>query len=320
MRFTTDLGSPSLNCSGLKGIANLVSMEVQVHIVGDPSRGTLLEILPEWRKFCTIKFISGVYLSKLEDLAPGVADIERFSVRSGKRVLLSEVGAALAHVDSCKALLASSQEWALVLEDDAEINDLAELISRVGQCIEAFKGNFPTVISFYSRNVRESGKGEELINGVNFIPISIGFTVAYLINRSAAQKIIEAQLPVTSTADWPVGPPTINFAIDKAGLVDHLPPELRQSTISPSGEKRSGSRWTRIQIWSGIWFLRNREFYDGFDDYLTRSFNKRLYYHAYVVPRESQLQLTASSLIVWLSQRLWISLRGAPENTRMRVD
>lgn len=295
-------------------------MEFQMHIIGNPQRGSLHRLIPEIEKSCEIVFIPGVYISNLEDLDAGIVDIQLFSIRAGRQVLLTEVGASLAHLESCKALLSTTKEWAIVLEDDAEIVDLAALIARVRQCINAYEGDFPAVISLYSRRVRDSGKGEELVEGVNFIPVSIGFTVAYLINRSGAQKVLDAQRPITSTADWPVDPPNINFAIDTAGTVDHLPPESRQSSISPSGEQRTGSRWTRIQIWSFIWFIRNRKAYAGFDDYRSRTLNRRLFYHAYVLPWEDKSPLPGSVLAQWLSQRLWIGFRGAPKNTHIRVD
>jgi hypothetical protein len=288
---------------------------IAVRVVGDPGRGSLRPLIEEWSSFVDFTVIPGVFLGPRETVPAELVDFRGFEILSGKVPLPAEAGCALAHVHACRSLLEGTATWALVLEDDAEISDSDALFRRVQDVANRWTSDRPLIYSFYTRlGVRTGGWGDELLPGAHLLPISTGFTVAYLVNRAAAHLIIDSQSPVRSTADWPVRPPAVHFCLDQTGLVDHLPPEKRASTISAgSDQPRLGSRWTRLQIWTGIWWLRHRRNFAGLGDYWDRMVSKRLYYHAYMrgpgtsVPRPATPAARLAA-IVW---RATIPLRPA---------
>lgn len=266
----------------------------------------------DWSSFVDVAVIPGVYLGPRETVPTELVDFRGFEILSGKVPLLSEAGCALAHVAACRSLLEGSAVWALVLEDDAEIADPGALLRRVAEVAARWTDDEPLVYSFYTRlGVRSGGLGDQLLPGANLLPIAVGFTVAYMVNRAAARLIIDSQSPVRSTADWPVRPPDVRFCLDQTGLVDHLPPDQRASTINADPEQtRTGSRWTRVQIWSGIWFLRHRSAFAGPGDYWTRTVTKRLYYHAFMrgpgtsVPRPETASARLATVVWKVTQPL----------------
>jgi hypothetical protein len=57
----------------------------------------------------------------------------------------------------------SESNWALIIEDGAEIASTSLLLLRAKEIIHAYSADSPLVVSFHAREVREKGLGASLI-------------------------------------------------------------------------------------------------------------------------------------------------------------
>ena len=262
-----------------------MNKDFAVIIVGNPGRGSLGVQIPEFEKSVSLYVVPPVIVQETEFQSSELIDLHRFQVFAGRSPLAAEVGCAAAHRNAYQLLLDSESNWALIIEDDAEISNTDLLVRRVEEILQERYGDSPLIVSFYAREIRESGLGASLVPGAHFIPISISSAVCYLLNRAAAQIVLDRQTPIQAAADWPVEPPETDFVIDLKGLVGHLDEEERSSTISAEIESRVGSRWNRYLIWTFLWYLIHKGTYADFAEFQRQTFKKRLYYHAFIVPK-----------------------------------
>jgi GR25 family glycosyltransferase involved in LPS biosynthesis len=270
--------------------------------------------IPALEKFATVQVVPPVIVGAGHVQSSEIVDLHKFQVFTGRSPLATEVGCAVAHRQSYQLLSDSESNWALIIEDDAEIANTSLLLLRVKEIIHTHSANSPLIVSFYAREVRKRGLGASLIPGAHFVPISISAAVCYLLNKSAAQVILKSQTPIQTTADWPVEPPDVDFVIDVSGLVSHLDEQDRPSTISSSFEFRVGSRWVRFLIWTRIWYLLHKKTYGSYSKFQQKTFKKRLYYHAFMIAESGQESVLSRSRVA-LSALAWRLLYGPPSKT-----
>jgi hypothetical protein len=119
----------------------------------------------------------------------------------GRKLTVGEAGAALAHLEAYRTLLATEDEWGLVLEDDAR------LIDEPCEVLAGFNGprTGAQIVLLYGRAVvasdvvtwsRAQFTGYQLAS----LPVS---AVAYVINRAGAELLLRSSTPLVSPADWP---------------------------------------------------------------------------------------------------------------------
>lgn len=288
--------------------------ELQVIVVGDPARGSIGEQIPALKKFISVQVVPPVFFCANDFQSVDIVDLHKFQAFAGRSPLAAEVGCAAAHRQAYQLLMDSESNWALIIEDDAEIARFNLLLHRVKEIIHMHPAASPLVVSFYTREVRDKGLGPAFIPGAYFTPISISSAVCYLSNKAAAQVILERQTPIQATADWPVEPPDIDFVIDLSGLVSHPDEENSPSTISSSSDLRIGSRWVRFLIWSGIWYVLHRKTYGNYSAFQQKTFRKRLYYHAFMIS-ESSRESGLSRFRTGTSTLAWRLFFGSPSKT-----
>ncbi len=115
-------------------------------------------------------------------------------------MLPGEIGCALSHVAVLHEFLESDEKVALIFEDDIEVtngfstDNLQQLVSWFNQLEE------PSILLLYT-----SSHGYKEVASLENIQIYKAFTGsmthAYLINRAAAQKVIEIETPVRFEID-----------------------------------------------------------------------------------------------------------------------
>lgn len=119
----------------------------------------------------------------------------------------TQLGCTLTHAVALERFLASDQDWALILEEDARAasRKTASIISDL--CSKLDPGQ-PTVVSLYSRLLPRTWRGgisasRQLSVFQSALPLP--GTVAYLISRAGACHAVEQTrgLPVAFRADWP---------------------------------------------------------------------------------------------------------------------
>ena len=171
------------------------------------------------------------------------AEIDREAAARIMRYHMSDgcFACALSHRKAHERFLDSDGEWALFLEDDAILD------ARIGKFIAAGSyraapmmllyhakawvlGKGAPVVGTESRSIplaphitqsiRSPVAGESRTAPMHFFPQG---TVAYTINRFAAQSLVEAQSPVCASADWPIDLATLGAQALVPPIVDHPP-------------------------------------------------------------------------------------------------
>ena len=132
----------------------------------------------------------------------------KYNLLHGKKTNLGELGCYFSHLKVLKKFLNTTEDWALVCEDDIEFHeDIAEIINNaLGSGI-----NFDLLrLSGGSNRDKEIGLPLKLKNIHNdfFLSLNFGFksgTGCYLINRLAAKNIIKKinsmSLPIDHAMD-----------------------------------------------------------------------------------------------------------------------
>lgn len=118
---------------------------------------------------------------------------------AGRAISAGELGCALSHLACYQKLLSSSDEWALILEDDAEpgLNFKSVVDSLLVSCclLSVDVVNLGPIRKF-TKSFNHKMHGHELV-----YPVRVWHTHAYLINRRAAHSIMSINMPVAYMAD-----------------------------------------------------------------------------------------------------------------------
>lgn len=138
---------------------------------------------------------------------------DRLAFRRNLR--LGEIGCYLSHIKCCKLLLESTNEWALMIEDDVKISKnikyVLQNIDKIPNSIHLFQ-----VSSLFDENrkVLISRKKFKFVNGSYFVqiikPTSVG-TQGYFIDRRAAQEFIDISNEIQGPVDEVLFSPNFNF-------------------------------------------------------------------------------------------------------------
>lgn len=117
-------------------------------------------------------------------------------------IALGEVGCTLSHYECYKKLLASDQNYALILEDDIgfkEDGSFNEIFQKAVRYVESEKPSVFQLFSFFDY----IGKGHTFDNKYKvYKTFKTTSATIYLINKSAARLIISEGLPYWVADDW----------------------------------------------------------------------------------------------------------------------
>ncbi|WP_448712961.1 glycosyltransferase family 25 protein [Microbacterium profundi] len=124
----------------------------------------------------------------------------------GRPLRPGEIGCALAHRICYQRLIDSDAEWALVFEDDARVvgpEALSQIVRRFSRLVPFDE---PAVFMLYGRQVTTDPRLHgRLDDSATYELIRTPMTATgYLINRRAAQHILDTGLPLRNPADWPI--------------------------------------------------------------------------------------------------------------------
>lgn len=186
------------------------------------------------------------------------ADQNLAQIIYGRQLTVGEVGCALAHRHAYSLADNHRPDWALILEDDAEIPD--NLLESLSVLPLHGLGKMPTVISLFSTTfvpVKSSRSDSSLVR----LLVPPSHTVAYLINRPAWRQALCSPSIVVSSADWPP------WAVDVAFYRTELPIAVRHASPSTIFDREcspSSSRWTRVKhIASGRAFTMGHSYFSN---------------------------------------------------------
>jgi GR25 family glycosyltransferase involved in LPS biosynthesis len=174
----------------------------------------------------TVRYVSPV---RVTDATSVESEWARDANRNilGRELLNTEIGCALAH-EGARALIES--EWALILEDDADLPRETLLWIVDSLLNKRFKN--PTIITLFERN--SSQKRLEL-RRLRHMP---GGAVAYLASKSTSNldKSRESRI---GTADWPFSFIGARFyRLGGSGVTEHeVPSTIDESNIRPQNPR-----------------------------------------------------------------------------------
>jgi glycosyl transferase family 25 len=125
---------------------------------------------------------------------PSHLDLDEFHRRHGKSPLAGEVGCYLSHVKAIETFLASGAQYALILEDDIQLNDdLPSVLRSLQDCPQTWDlvklsgVHRGTPIKLYSLD-----DGHDLV----VLLTKCTGASAYVLNRRAAETFLPALLPM----------------------------------------------------------------------------------------------------------------------------
>lgn len=193
------------------------------------------------------------------------ANIRAGRILYGQTLTATQVGCALSHRSAYRDFLNSTAEWALVFEDDARPSvDMRCVVEKLTQM--DYSG--PVVVEMFNEGrVNSSTQSMPLWEGqaVERLTTFPGFTVAYLINRHAAELALADKGLIASRADWPPWAAHVDFWRTVPSVVAHGDSATDTTTMVPNHDQESSVgrvvRW--LQLASGIAYLRLRAHYPG---------------------------------------------------------
>lgn len=136
------------------------------------------------------------------------------TLQLGRQISDREIGCAIAHRLAAEKSFQilnqhNDQEWSLILEDDADINE--QKLEQIKRCLDRNRLDSPSIISFYSndqgegRNKNSEPLGDETspkIKRQRFFLRSVA--ACYAVNKSALAYLEEFKFSsVDYVADWP---------------------------------------------------------------------------------------------------------------------
>jgi len=180
--------------------------------------------------------VAAIHGDRLTDAQRALFDTEGYRRKHGKTVNWRELGCYLSHLEAMKALLASSHEFGLVLEDDVVVGaDTPAVLDALGAQVDAWDVvKLSGIHSGSPRPVRTLGAGRDLCV---MLSRCTGAS-AYVVNRRAAQvyldKLLPMQLPYDHAQDrgWALGlkvrkvhPVVCTHSYDQGSTIDVAPPK-----------------------------------------------------------------------------------------------
>ena len=240
---------------------------VLVIVIGDPERGIASVLEDGWLAKRPTRFIPAVQIMRGTDQWISGVSEKTFLARHGRRPLEGEIGCAIAHVNAYQQFLRSAYQWAIVLESDIRITNQEELSTA----IEAVVANFPSVGQIFSL-YSESPLSKRSSTAIGNLTISRLATppqggVAYMLDRPAAKRLLEAQSPIVNVADWPITAQDTDFYFIQLKGIAHPTDEV-QSTVAPGIERSTLVPWrVRLQMWLGVWYAQHWSSFSGPQEY-----------------------------------------------------
>jgi len=253
---------------------------VQVYLIGDLVRPTSSQLKADLETCFNVEVVPPVFIESADLLNTEIVNAERFEAHHLRTPLLGEIGCALAHVDVYQRLIASGVQWAMVFEDDVEVTDATRLKLRAHEITNQLPASEPTIVNLNSRAAipcRLSRRAP--IAGLWWPGVATYTTSCYLINTSAAKRIVGRQTPVSTQSDWPLTSRDVTFLQET--IPNALPVRDEISLIDPGGARSNFNVSLRLQIWSGIWYVRKRRYFRNFGDYWHSILKPRIYRHVY---------------------------------------
>jgi glycosyl transferase family 25 len=204
---------------------------------------------------------------------PAEFNSKRSQVLSKKRLSLSEIGCATAHLSCYSNFLESGDDFALVFEDDAHLIDsnLDSLYDLTRKFLEFKKATFKhesIAMLYYSESANVIQANEYFYNIVG----NASHAMAYLINRLSAMELLKRNAQYDYVADWPKGT-EIKFFLPKIKLFEHGSKNGSVESFIELGRLDNTLNFQskiiqNLKIIFFVAYFKNISFFSGISDYI----------------------------------------------------
>lgn len=252
-------------------------------LISDLTRDGSKELLQALSEQFDMRVQPAIWVSSAEMDDSSVVDTRAFEARHLRLPLTGEVGTALAHRAAYQQLLDddSDIEWWVIFEDDAHLLHPGDFADRVYFLSSILDVTAPTIVNLSHKAAQRAGflsRGTDIDD--LWLPIVPTYTAtAYLLNRSAAQLLLQAQTPIRSQPDWPIDCRSVLFYQESRKLVE--PRSSTESVADPTGLRAVVPHAVHLQTWSWLWYMRHRKEFSRVGDYWHQVLLPRLMRHIY---------------------------------------
>lgn len=216
-------------------------------------------------------------------------DYKSFELFNGRAPFSGEIKCALIHLKSYKKLLKSEFPFALIFEDDALLDEVStEQIKFAVEFMENLTA--ATILSLYTEIENYNPDPKKQVSKLNFMP---SFAVAYLINKAAANTLVNLNYPVSFRADWPIELEQIDFYALNETRVKHGSSSNGIYSSIITDNNRDIRLINKILMYCGIWYwlkssadLRK---HISFWRYYDLALKNKLRYHKYKIRKYVQI-------------------------------
>ena len=150
-----------------------------------------------------VEMVRAVYGKELTDEEKGcLFNTGDYARRYRRSVLPGEIGCVLSHRACYKRMLESDQEFALILEDDARFVEGVFTEDFSESVMDFMKDDKPLVLLLHA-DFESIGKKSPFYGNFYLYPVySALFATAYLINKKAANLLLQEKFPYWVADDW----------------------------------------------------------------------------------------------------------------------
>lgn len=164
-----------------------------------------------------VTFISPVYLNAIKDREKitKLVDTSKVLANIGRGLTVGELGCAIAH-NHARQQIFESGEFGLVLEDDAELVSIENLIEVLGIFGNKYKLECPVILSLNSGISDKHFETKKIFRVYSPMDLAVG----YFLSPAAARLLFLANSPIQNVADWPST--SAKFYVPFNSLVTHI--------------------------------------------------------------------------------------------------
>jgi len=253
-----------------------------ISLVGSKRREAIARQLSRWPG--TWSFVDGVYGRDLTDADLARCYDEATVIRRiGRPMTKGEIGTALSHASVYRRMLEEGIPRALILEDDAILED-GFFDFPYGDIDWSFD-----VVSFYTDFSIIPRQPEKELAGVTFHrPVHrASCAVSYLVSRKGAERLLSGGPFIRGVSDWPVRVTKMAFFVAQPFLVQHRH-EISTLQEDRKAVLRRYPKRGRLPLWVVNWldfpitallirYLVNRDRYEDVGHYIYKEIRPWIY-------------------------------------------
>ncbi len=217
-----------------------------------------------------VNCVDAIMTPELDDLKPYIQQIDFPMIHAAHGRILSpaEIGCTLSH-NLARLNVSCSQEGAVILEDDAIIEDTDAFRNICLSFLES-KKNSPALLNLHFDGLLSSAAEIEIGFRRRISPTSLA--VGYALTPKAAKKMLQLNSPVCHMGDWP--PCNLHFYTVTRPVVEHDYSEER--SFLGERERRVNNSRLGYSVLTFSHYVKNRKLFVSWQSWFKFMYLPRL--------------------------------------------